>query len=129
MAETDHLFNEVLKLRAEVEAIKHTTNVQVRFNKALKEAVTEQFHGDQALVSIFGAVNGIRSQKDIIKFLKVEDKSNAGKATVSRRLNTLRDLDLIEPVDKDGKSIIYRHTNFAKVINLSKLIRKLTKEK
>lgn len=121
MAESDHLFAEVLRLRNEVAEIKHTTNAQVRFNNEIKDAVVEQLKGDQTLIDVFLAVDGVLSQKDIIESVK------GTKSGVSRKLIALRDLDLIEPIDKVGASVIYRRTNFAKVINLASLVKKIKK--
>lgn len=118
MAESDILFAEVAKLRQEVAEIKHTTTAQVRFNETLKSAVVSQLKGDTKLIQVFLAVDGVRSQKEIITFTGID------KSSVSRKLVILADLDLIEPIDKADSSIIYKATQFSKAINLKTLLKK-----
>ena len=118
MAESDILFAEVAKLRQEVAEIKHTTTAQVRFDENLKAAVVSQLKGDVKLIQVFLAVDGVRSQKDIIAFTDI------AKSSVSRKLIILSDLDLIEPIDKADSSIIYKATQFSKAINLKMLLKK-----
>lgn len=129
MAESEYLYAEVLRLSQEVAEIKHTTNAQVRFNKELKDTVVEQLKKDDALIAVFLAIDGARSQKDIITFLESENQPNTKKSTVSNKINELRDLDLIEPIGKapGTSSIIYKHTNFAKITGLPRTLSKFKK--
>jgi hypothetical protein len=129
MAESVDLYSEVLKLRNDVDDIRRTQNAQVRFNEELKNAVVERFKGDPMMGLVFEAVDSKRSQKEIIEHLKsLDSKSHDAIAMhVSRKLNSLGELDLIETVGKNGGSNIYRHTNFSKVIRLTSLVKRMSK--
>lgn len=118
MAESDILFSEVAKLRQEVAEIKHTTTAQVRFDENLKTAVVNDLKGDKKLIQVFLAVDGKRSQKEIIT------DTGLNKSAVSEKLIKLANLDLIEPIDKAESSIIYKATHFSRAINLKALLKK-----
>lgn len=130
MSESFELYDEVLKLRSDVEQLKHTTNAQVRFNTELQESVVGEFKKDKSLIAVFQAVDGQKSQKEILDAVKATgDKVSNSQPTISRKLTALANLDLIEPAGraKGSSSIIYRPTNFAKVIRLNQSLNRIKK--
>jgi hypothetical protein len=105
MAETIDLFNEVRQLRSRVEEIGGMTEALVRAQSGdLTQAMLERFDSDASLKSTFLAVDGQRSQGEILEVLKRAKTKGASAATVSRKIETLeKELHLIELSNRTAK--------------------------
>jgi hypothetical protein len=122
MAETLDLFNEVRHLRAKVDDLGAMTETLVRAqSKELVKAMMEKFASDQALTATFLAVDGTRSQNDILSHLKTTGAKSASEATVSRKIDTLEgELHMIELSDRNAKGKIYKRTNLDRILGISR---------
>jgi hypothetical protein len=125
MAESLDLFNEVRSLRARVDELGAMTETLVRAQSGdLIAALLERFSGDASLKAVFLAVNGERSQSEILSSLKPEGLKGASAATVSRKLDSLEsELHLIELVDRTAKGKIYRRANLDRILGISRRLK------
>jgi hypothetical protein len=122
MAESLDLFNEVRQLRAKVNDLGLLTETLVRAQgHDLTEAMMQRFKEDATLRAVFGAVDGKRSQTEILDALKKAGTRGASPATVSRKIDTLQhELHLIELVQVTGKGKIYRRTSLNRILGISR---------
>jgi hypothetical protein len=126
MAESIDLFNEVRQLRSRVEEIGGMTEALVRAQSAeLKSAMLERLAKDQALKAAFLAVDGQKSQGQVLEVLTKAKIRGASPATVSRKIDVLeKELHLIELVDRTAKGKIYRRTNLDRILGISRQLEK-----
>jgi hypothetical protein len=126
MAETIDLFNEVRQLRSRVEEIGGMTEALVRAQSGdLVKAILERFESDLSLKSTFLAVDGERSQGEILEILKRANMKGASAATVSRKMETLeKELHLIELSNRTAKGKIYVRTNLDRILGISRRFEK-----
>jgi hypothetical protein len=122
MAESLDLFNEVRQLRAKVDDLGALTETLVRAQgQDLVDAIMAKLTADAALTAIFLAVDGRRSQTDILASLKAAKTKGASPATVSRKIDTLQhELHLIELADVTARGKIYRRTNLNRILGISR---------
>jgi Arginine repressor, DNA binding domain len=122
MAETLDLFNEVRQLRAKVDDLGAMTETLVRAqSKELVKGIIETFGTDPALTATFLAVDGIRSQKEIVERLQEAKIKGASNPTVSRKIDILQhNLHLIELADRNAKGKIYKRTNLDRILGISR---------
>jgi hypothetical protein len=122
MAETLDLFNEVRQLRAKVDDLGAMTETLVRAqSKDLVKAMMEKFATDPALTATFLAVDGNRSQNEILSHIKACGAEGASKATVSRKIDALEgELHMIELGDRNAKGKIYKRTNLDRILGISR---------
>lgn len=126
MAESLDLFNEVRSLRARVDELGAMTETLVRAQSTeLVVSMLDRFAADATLKAIFLAVDGTRSQTEILEGLRGKAAKGASKATVSRKLDTLeRELHMIELIDRTAKGKIYRRTNLDRILGISRKLEK-----
>jgi hypothetical protein len=126
MAESLDLFNEVRQLRSRVDELGLMTETLVRAqSKELMNALLEKFKGDPALQAVFLAVDGVRSQNEILICLEKAKLKGASKATVSRKIDSLEhELHLIELADRTAKGKIYKKTNIDRILGVSRKLGK-----
>jgi hypothetical protein len=126
MAETIDLFNEVRQLRSRVEEIGGMTEALVRAQSGeLIRAMLERFDSDASLKSTFLAVDGQRSQGEILEVLERAKTKGASAATVSRKIDTLeKELHLIELSNRTAKGKIYKRTNLDRILGISRRFEK-----
>lgn len=126
MAETIDLFNEVRQLRSRVEEIGGMTEALVRAQSGeLINAMLERFDSDTSLKSTFLAVDGQRSQGEILEILRRAKTQGASAATVSRKIETLeKELHLIELSNRTAKGKIYKRTNLDRILGISRRFEK-----
>jgi hypothetical protein len=124
MAESLDLFNEVRQLRAQVDDLGAMTETLVRAQSTeLVEAMIKRFAADPALKATFLAVDGVRSQTEIVADLKASKVTGANNATVSRKVDLLQHrLHLIELADRNAKGKIYKRTNLDRVLGISRAL-------
>jgi hypothetical protein len=126
MSETIDLFNEVRQLRSRVEEIGGMTEALVRAQSGeLIKAMLERFDSDASLKSTFLAVDGQRSQGEILEVLKRGKTKGASAATVSRKIDTLeKELHMIELSNRTAKGKIYKRTNLDRILGISRRFEK-----
>jgi arginine repressor len=70
---------------------------------------------------VFLAVDGVRSQTEILAGLKSSKLKGASAPTVSRKIETLQhELHLIELVDHRAKGKVHRRTNLDRILGISR---------
>jgi hypothetical protein len=124
MAESLDLFNEVRQLRSRVEELGAMTETLVRAqSKELIAAMRERLASDVALCAVFLAVDGERSQGEILELLKERKVKGASSATVSRKIDTLEhEMHLIQLVNRTSRGKIYRRTNIDRILGISRAL-------
>lgn len=125
MAESLDLFNEVRQLRAKVDDLGVLTETLVRAqSRDLVKAIMDKLSADASLCAVFLAVDGVRSQTDILSSLKRTKLKGASPATVSRKIDVLQhELHLIELAAVTAKGKIYRRTNLNRILGISRQLR------
>ncbi len=69
------------------------------------------------------AVDGARSQNEILGYLEGAKLRGASKATVSRKIDSLEhELHLIELADRTAKGKIYKKTNIDRILGVSRKV-------
>lgn len=125
MSESLDLFNEVRSLRARVDELGAMTETLVRAQSSdLIAVMLERFSADASLKAVFLAIDGERSQTEILALLKTKGLKGASAATVSRKLDSLEgELHLIELVDRTAKGKIYRRANLDRILGISRRLK------
>lgn len=126
---TDEIFNELRTIRSRVESIEKTQEVLVRAEgDRILAALLPLFKADRVLGEVYLRVNGTRGQRDIVAALKAASVLGASEATVSRKMDALRELDLVELVDRTTLGKIYAKTQIDRLLRLSKHVERVLKE-
>jgi DNA-binding transcriptional ArsR family regulator len=115
MSESNVLLAEVNYIKNKVDSIEKIQILNLRSNHALKEEYVTLFKSEKGLFSVYKAVDGIRTQRDIVSTTALSE------ATVSRKLSTLFQYGLIEIKAIDGSKKIYQHTVAEKAFGLTKV--------
>ena len=87
MSESTQLFNEIANMRDELDEQGMMLDALVRAS-GVGERIVELLRKDPTAASVLLAVDGKRSQREIVKFLE-DSGSRTSEATVSRKLATL----------------------------------------
>ncbi|HXE98741.1 MAG TPA: hypothetical protein VN458_00175 [Solirubrobacterales bacterium] len=125
MTESIDLFNEIRQLRSRVEDIGGMTEVLVRAQRDLVQELVFRLGDDLALKATFLAVDGQRSQGEILEVLKKNKTHGASHATVSRKIEILeKDLHLIELVDRTAKGKVYKRSRLDEILGISRRLEK-----
>ena len=121
MPETPETASDIQEIRFRLEAIEATQNLLVR---GRSEEYTQKYlrffegHGD--LAAVYLAVDGRRSQVEIIRVLESRGLKLSA-MTVSRRIRELKDEDLIEPARSDNRGNVYAKNRLVeRLLQLSK---------
>jgi hypothetical protein len=87
-------------------------------------AMLERFSADASLKAVFLAVDGERSQSEILVLLRAKGLKGASAATISRKLDSLEsELHLIDLVDRTAKGKIYRRANLDRILGISRRLK------
>ena len=98
MPETPESAEELKKIRFRLDSIESTQEVILRHNsKEFLAEILKVFANDEELKQVYLAVDGYRTQADIVTFL-VDKGVKTSQPTVSRRMKILSDDGLIEEV-------------------------------
>lgn len=126
MPESNEAYNEIARLRDEVEDINEMVQMLVRVNAAEeKKKLLGLMQKDRALAEVFLLVDGSRSQGEILKALQTRGIAGASSATVSRKLDDLlKEHHLIHFVRRVQSGKVYRRTQLAKVYDLDRALQK-----
>lgn len=115
MSESNVLLAEVNYIKNKVDSIEKIQILNLRSNHALKDEYIALFKSENGLFPVYKAVDGIRTQRDIVAVTALSE------ATVSRKLNTLFQHGLIEIKAIDGSKKIYQHSVAEKAFGLMKV--------
>lgn len=123
MTETKETAAEIQEIRFKLEAIEATQLLLVRDRaKDLIADYQTLFAQTSQLDVVYLAIDGTRSQSEIVEALK-RDGVSVSQATVSRRMDTLKDHGLIELVARGRRGDIYAKNRVVEqVLRLSKVL-------
>ena len=114
MPESIDAFDELQQIRIRLDAIEQTQEMLVRANAAEVLADVDRLVAtDKTAARAYLLVNGVRTQQEIAVALDTSD------ATVSRRLEKLRDLHLVRLVDRRGAGNVYEKSAADRILRLS----------
>jgi len=124
MPESSELYNEFVKLRAHVDELNKSVAVLTRFSP-LKQEIVRAMSADPTLASVFLAVDGTRSQKEILDYLRSQGIPKVSRAGISRKLEVLCDeFDLVRATERTAKGFVYVHTDLARALKLERTLTK-----
>lgn len=104
MTETLDTANDIKSIRYKIDSIEATQQLMLRKDAAaLLELILGLFRRGSILPHIYDALDGERTQKQVMQFLQARGRQ-CSQPTVSRRVRVLEEEGLIEKVrvDKDG---------------------------
>jgi hypothetical protein len=124
---TDELYNELRIIRSRIESIERGQEVLIRAERnAILAEILPFFEKDASLGRIYLLVDGMRGQRQISEELSVAG-SAASEATVSRKLDILKDLELVVLDNRTAAGNIYRKTQFDRALRLTREVEQLLK--
>ncbi len=117
--------DELRMIRMRLDSIEHTQEVLVRADvDKIWPPVETLFRKDPLLAQVYLLLDGECSQRGVVAALGAKG-IEIHEATVSRKLATLRDWDLIQLVDSSGVERIYVPTRLEKILRLKKRVERL----
>ncbi len=120
----DHGARELRLIRDRLDVIEHTQEVLVRLeHQAFWSELVSIFDKDPHLAQIFLLADGTRTQREIVAALKANQSfKGATEATVSRKLDKLRDeLHLVRVIDsKNGH--VHAHLPVVRILGLKRKV-------
>lgn len=123
MPESDELNVAIGHIKHKVDSMDRTLERLLRVNgKVMMDDYLEKFRTDPLLVKIYLAIDGKKTQKELITEI------GCSQPTISRRLSTLQDIDLIETIRIGRDGLSYQHTRMEKLFKISRAITKLIKD-
>jgi hypothetical protein len=128
MPETDELLAEVKRLRQEQEDQGEIIQALMRHSgREVRAETVAALRADPTLLEILLAVDGSRSQGDILADLQARGIQNSSPMSVSRRFRILSErLHLIRKSGRSATGIVYRRTTFEKSLGI---VRELERER
>lgn len=123
---SDAVFNELRTIRSRIESIERTQEVLVRAEAdRILADILPRFREDLVLGQVYLLVDGIRGQRQITVAMSDAGMAGSSEATVSRKLEALRDLDLVELVDRTAAGKIYAKTQVDRLLRLSRHVERI----
>lgn len=109
MAETLETAQEILTIRRKIEAIEGTQELLLRPVAASvrEELFKEVFDKHALLVEVYLAIDGSKSQAELVETLKA-DGVKISQPVVSRRLDVLKEHRLVEEAEVGPRGVILR---------------------
>ncbi len=126
MTETTDTANEIKSIRYKIESIETTQHLLLRERRPqLLAELLDLFAKSEKLSDVYSAIDGKRSQGDIVAFLN-KSGVKVSQPTVSRRMAVLEEEGLIEKVgaSRNGGVIYAKKQVVEQVLRLSYNIRK-----
>ena len=116
MSESHELYASVNYIKHKVDAIEKIELLNLRSNKALQEEYTTLLRSDPLLLSVYKAIDGIKSQIEIVEEL------SSNNTAISRKVKILEEYGLIEikEIGRNGRKI-NKHSVAEKAFGLTKL--------
>ena len=122
----DEIYNELRNIRTKVESIEKAQEVLVRAERdRILADILPGFESDPILAHVYMLVDGIRGQRQIAAAMTAAGRRGASEATISRKLETLRDMDLVELFDRTAAGNIYRRTHIDRLLRLSRRVQQI----
>ena len=122
----DEVFNELRTIRSRIESIEKTQEVLVRAERErILAEILPAFERDVIMARVYLLVDGTRGQRQIGAAFSAAGVRGASEATVSRKLEALRDLDLVERYDRTAVGNIYRKTAIDRLLRLTRQIQRI----
>jgi len=123
MPETPELFSEIANLRDQVDDMSRTVSAIAR-KSGFKDDILEAMAADPVLARVFLAVDGRRTQSDVIAELARTGQA-VTQATVSRKLDSLiQDWDLVRKSTRDKSGTRYIRTSLASDLRIERSLLK-----
>ena len=121
MPETPESADELKKIRFRIESIESTQGIILRHNASeYRQEILRLFEGDDELRRVYLAVDGKRTQAQIVAYLN-EVGPSISQPTVSRRMAKLEDEGLISKLDATPSGVIWaRKDVMERVLRLSR---------
>jgi DNA-binding transcriptional ArsR family regulator len=121
VGETLETANEIKTIRFKIEAIESTQQLLLRERaEQLREEILGIFASTRYLAEVYLAVDGNRSQGDIVDYLKSAGLE-ISQPTVSRRMGKLDEEGLIEKAGVGQRGVVWRRKQLVeKVLKLSR---------
>lgn len=121
MAESLDTANEIKTIRLKIEAIESTQEIILRHNaREYREEITSLFKDDEELRRVYLAIDGKRSQAELVTDLNASGAS-ISQSTVSRRMNKLEGEGLIQKVGGSPAGVIWSKKDvIERVLRLSR---------
>ncbi len=121
--ESADLYAEVAMLRDRVEELNKSVSVLTRYSPLLSD-VLNAIDADPLLAAVFLAVDGVRTQAEIVDYLKSRNVSQSSQPSVSRRLDRLcEDFDLVRVSTRTQRGKTYVHTDVARALKLDRTLK------
>ena len=125
MPETPETADDIRTIRYKIESIETTQHLLLRERRPqLLEDILGLFDSVDKLTDVYLAVDGSRSQADIIQHLNASGMT-VSQPTISRRMTTLEEEGLIEKLDVGERGVLWRKKQVVeKVLRLSYHLRR-----
>jgi DNA-binding HxlR family transcriptional regulator len=126
MVETPETAREIQEIRFELETIRSTQLLLLRDRvDSLRAQLLELFAGDDQLKRVYLALDGKRTQKQLKSAIE-DDGYPISEATISRRLDKLREHGLVEEVASSETGKVYeRNPLVEEILRLSRDLERL----
>lgn len=115
MDETNELFMAVNYIKNKVDALERIELLNLRSNRELFDTYANILKSDSMLFDVYKAIDGMKSQTEIASFLNTNDMA------ISRRIQKLLELGLIEVKEVINNKRIYKHSIAESVFSLTKI--------
>lgn len=123
MAESKELFNEIAIMRDELEEQGMMLDALVRAS-GIGVRIVEELRKDPTAIGVLLAVDGVRSQREIVKHL-TDAGSPTSEATVSRKLATLaKDYGLVALSHRTDAGNVYHRTRLDRALHVTRTLSK-----
>lgn len=125
MPETPETADDIRTIRYKIESIETTQHLLLRERRPqLLEEILGLFDSVDKLTEVYLAVDGARSQADIVQHLNASGMT-VSQPTISRRMTTLEEEGLIEKVGVGERGVLWRKKQVVeKVLRLSYHLRR-----
>ena len=123
MSESDELYASVNYIKNKVDAIEKIELLNLRSNEKLLNEYLYQLKSDEWLLKVYKEINGVKSQKTIATDLATNEMM------VSRKIDKLSAIGLIEIMDISGNQRIYKYSIAENAFNLIDKIDKRKNER
>lgn len=119
---TDNLevFSEIRQIRDRLESIEQTQELLVRADlHRILALIWQEMDNEPILAHVYLAVDGVRTQSVIADNLRAKGIPGS-EPTVSRRLDKLRELGLVELIDQTKAGKVYRRTRVDRILGVAR---------
>lgn len=125
MADDLETFAEIRLIRDRIEDIEQTQELLVRAQgDTILDLIWREMDADTTLSQVYLQVDGTRTQGEIAAALRAAGVSGGSEPTVSRKLERLRELDLVELVAQNRSGKVYRRTRVDRILGVARRLEK-----